>query len=216
MFEAGALTKSIKDGRLCTYLLGLRPSEVEPPLGQFQHTTFDKEDTRKLVHALNSVQQKPLKDTALNETFDMWWPKLEDRIKGIPAPKDEPTKKRSTDDMLEEVLNLLRGMQRPEAHNAASMAFLQGLGLRKRGERKQRSTLWDIWSPAALAMLIGQRVRVVAHDDPNLIGAEGTIELIDVDRDNDITIQLDKNVSSTGGRHITVKPWHVAQYREVE
>ena len=63
VFEAGAIAKSIDDKtRLCTYLFGgLHFQDVKPPLGMFQATRVDKEDTRKLVHAINkAVQDVPI------------------------------------------------------------------------------------------------------------------------------------------------------------
>src|SRR5688572_19220319 len=37
LFESGALSKT-KDAYVCTLLLDIDPSDVEQPLGQFQHT----------------------------------------------------------------------------------------------------------------------------------------------------------------------------------
>ena len=63
IFEAGALSKSIDDRtRICTYLIGgLGPEDVEPPLGTFQATKAEKEDTRKLLHTINAaVSDEPI------------------------------------------------------------------------------------------------------------------------------------------------------------
>src|SRR5689334_21065180 len=51
LFEAGALSKRIGDrSRLCTYLLGkLNKSDVPQPLGMFQHTIAEEEETRKML-----------------------------------------------------------------------------------------------------------------------------------------------------------------------
>jgi len=54
LFEAGAIAKT-KDARVCTFLLDLLPSDVKQPLGQFQHTQFDKEDVRKLMNDINQM-----------------------------------------------------------------------------------------------------------------------------------------------------------------
>jgi hypothetical protein len=52
VFEAGGLLKTEDaKSRVCTYLLaGLEPQAVESPLGMFQATRAEKEDTRHLVH----------------------------------------------------------------------------------------------------------------------------------------------------------------------
>lgn len=54
LYEAGALARTIDDSaRLCTYLLGgLKNADVEPPLGQFQHTSPENEDTRHLIYTI--------------------------------------------------------------------------------------------------------------------------------------------------------------------
>jgi len=36
LFEAGALSKSVKESRLIPYLIGMSAGDVEPPLSQFQ------------------------------------------------------------------------------------------------------------------------------------------------------------------------------------
>jgi hypothetical protein len=57
LHEAGSLTKTVDDStRLCTYLLGgLKNADIEPPLGQFQYTIPEKEDTRHLIHTINNA-----------------------------------------------------------------------------------------------------------------------------------------------------------------
>lgn len=55
LFEAGALSKAMGEKtRVCPYLFGgLRSEEVRPPLGMFQAARAEKEETRKLVFAVN-------------------------------------------------------------------------------------------------------------------------------------------------------------------
>jgi hypothetical protein len=57
LFESGALSKT-KDAYLCTLLLDIDPSDVEQPLGQFQHTTRDKNDIRQLLGTINKAVEK--------------------------------------------------------------------------------------------------------------------------------------------------------------
>src|SRR5438270_7602022 len=40
IFEAGALSKTT-DAHVCTFLMDLKPADIKPPLGQFQHTLFN-------------------------------------------------------------------------------------------------------------------------------------------------------------------------------
>lgn len=62
-FEAGALSK-LSGSYTLTYLLELDGANVPYPLGQFQSTKADKDDTRELVRTLN----KNLGDEGLEPT----------------------------------------------------------------------------------------------------------------------------------------------------
>jgi hypothetical protein len=111
LFEAGALSKTLDDKtRLCTYLLGgLTPAEVQPPLGMFQHTAAKREETRHLVHAINNaVSDAPVKVEHLDEVFDALWLKLEAAIAAVPPAAPGGAPKRETQDMVEEILELVR------------------------------------------------------------------------------------------------------------
>ena len=111
LYEAGALSKALDDEtRLCTYLLGgLHFQDVKPPLGMFQATKADKEDTRKLVHSINlAVGSAPVPEPDLDEIFDAMWPKLEERIQTMPQAEENVDAKRSPEDMIAEILELSR------------------------------------------------------------------------------------------------------------
>jgi hypothetical protein len=111
LYEAGALTKTIDDEtHLCTYLLrGLQPQDVKPPLGMFQATKAEKEDTRRLVHTINrAVNQDPVADARVDQIFDAMWPRLEADLRGIPEPPRDHRPKRSQEEMIAELLELAR------------------------------------------------------------------------------------------------------------
>lgn len=85
-FEAGALSKSIDTARIHPFLLGLDPSQLPGPLGQFQATRFEQNDVRKLTKALNSEAGSPLSDDHLTRNFDTCWPDLERRLTPLLKP----------------------------------------------------------------------------------------------------------------------------------
>jgi hypothetical protein len=66
LFEAGALSKKLGKSRVCTYLLELAPAQVPQPLGMFQHTVIGKDETRKLLEAINNT-----KPSLSGRTFSM-------------------------------------------------------------------------------------------------------------------------------------------------
>jgi hypothetical protein len=107
-FEAGAIAKSA-EGNVFTFLLDIDNEEVKQPLGQFQHTKFQKKDVLKLLSDINNIlsrnSETSLEPGVLNEVFETNWKKFNREIKLI-AELDLETEyvKRTPDDMIEEVL----------------------------------------------------------------------------------------------------------------
>src|SRR5438034_5550028 len=82
-FEAGALSKTLGEkARLCTYLIGgLQPQEVKGPLSTFPAVRSEKEETRKLIHAINkAIADESLPEERLNLLFDRMWEDLEKKL----------------------------------------------------------------------------------------------------------------------------------------
>jgi len=115
LFEAGALSKSLKDSQVCTLLLGqLKPTDVKGPLAGFQHTIFKRDDFKKLVKSVNSeIENNPLPEAVVSKVFDKWWPDLESNIsKNLAADPVAEREERSESDMLKEILELSRSIAR--------------------------------------------------------------------------------------------------------
>lgn len=111
LFEAGALSKNLGKANVCTILFNVDSSEITGPLTCFQATKFDKSDFKKLIKTINNTGEELKLEPAILETvFDMWWPKLEERINTIiHNHKGEPHREDRTDrELLEEVLDLTR------------------------------------------------------------------------------------------------------------
>lgn len=120
-FEAGALSKT-KDAYVCTLLLDIKPSDVEQPLAQFQHTTTEKEDIFQLLSTINRAVQnsgeKALADPLLRRIFDTYWPDLEKAFQES-ATLQEATASpsRTTEEMLQEMLEILRNQERKQINS---------------------------------------------------------------------------------------------------
>jgi|GEM_PF-1548060 len=127
-YEAGALSK-LQGARVWTFLLDLANADVPPPLGLFQHTEANQEDVLKLLRSIN-VQvreggEKALADAVLSETFEDLWPRFSaqvDLARALELPDDlresslvRATHGRTEREMLEELLELVRGQQRRAA-----------------------------------------------------------------------------------------------------
>jgi hypothetical protein len=110
-YESGTLSKTVDEKtRLCTYLLcGLQPENVKSPLGLFQHTKAQKEDTRRLLTTINrAVGEEPIPESNLDEVFEAMWPKLEAKLRDLPPLGQDAAPKRSVEDMVAEILEVVR------------------------------------------------------------------------------------------------------------
>jgi hypothetical protein len=117
-FEAGAVAKTPGDSHVTALLLNVQEKDVVDPLAQFQHTMATREDVWKLALAVNGAVE-PTHQTpgdVLQWSFEKAWPDFEslvqstrDALQALAVP---PPRERSPQDMLEEVLGLLREQQR--------------------------------------------------------------------------------------------------------
>jgi len=113
LFEAGALSKAIKDMFVCPLLIGLEPTDIELPLAQFQVTQATREDLLKLLKTLNKAMgENALKDTHVEVAFAKWWPELESKLVALPPDELTPKTRRTERDILEELLALARSVAR--------------------------------------------------------------------------------------------------------
>lgn len=129
LFEAGAISKNT-GAHVCTFLLGLSPADVQPPLGQFQHTICQRDDIRELVRTINlrveSVGEKSLPEKTLDQVFEVYWPELDTKLKAIleTASTTAPTT-RSDRAILEEILEILRGQENRRGRSATLMDLIR-------------------------------------------------------------------------------------------
>jgi hypothetical protein len=113
LFEAGALSKTVKNTLVCPLLIDLVPSEVEGPLSQFQLTRATKDDVLKLVKTLNQgLDGNALGVAHIEEVFEAFWPRLAAELERLPADQITARPQRSERDLMEEVLQVVRGIAR--------------------------------------------------------------------------------------------------------
>ena len=111
LFEAGALAKTIESTFVVPYLIGLDPSDIyRGPLIQFQAKRANLVETRELIRTINRRLEKPLPDSQIERTFQIWWPKLDETLNSLPSLENNKEEKRSLEDMTKEVLELVRHM----------------------------------------------------------------------------------------------------------
>ncbi len=116
LFEAGAISKSVNESRVYTLLAGVEIAELRWPLAQFQATSLNKDEIRKMLQDINRdlarLGEPASPEEILEEAFDLWWPKLEDKFSKLPADVARAIPARSEKDILEEILELVRGQAR--------------------------------------------------------------------------------------------------------
>lgn len=118
LFEAGALSKTLDKTYVCPYLLDINPVELQGPLSQFQATSFNKDDTRKLLNTINkALEGDALEPRILEKQFKIWWPELENKLNKILAvDKNAKRPKRDDREILEEILLIVRSFTYTNEH----------------------------------------------------------------------------------------------------
>jgi len=112
-FEAGALSKSMESSRVAPFLVGVHAADLVGPLAQFQATTATRDDVLRLVASMNRASDHRIDEQRLAAAVDLWWPQLETRLANVNSGSPAATRaRREISDMVEELLELTRGMQR--------------------------------------------------------------------------------------------------------
>jgi hypothetical protein len=115
MFEAGALSKYIDSSSVCSILFdGVTNADIVGPLTQFQASTFSKKDIKELIQTINNaLPNGKLEPMTLEDTFEKWWPELEQKVQSILSKEstEDQVPKRQDREILEEILELSRQTQ---------------------------------------------------------------------------------------------------------
>jgi TIR domain len=113
-FEAGALSKTLANAKVCAYLIDFRKTtDVVGPLKDFQLTQTNRDDTFRLMKTMNAAQgDAVLSDKVLEDTFDVWWARLEEKLNQIPAADTAVPKTRNPQEIQEETLGIVRNMEK--------------------------------------------------------------------------------------------------------
>lgn len=153
-FEAGALSKQQQNTYVCTVLLGLEPTDVRDPLAQFQHTRATKDDLRKLLSTINkTLGESKRAESQLNESFEVWWPKLEKRLSDVPASDDESSAPvRKDREILDEILEIVRALRRGGETERGRSPSVISLPSTRAWPRSKAQELYNLWRAAHLML----------------------------------------------------------------
>jgi RNA polymerase sigma factor (sigma-70 family) len=113
-FEAGALAKAVDLSRVIPLAIDLKSSDVKLPLGEFQAQPADEDGLWRVVQSLNqALEQNPLTDELLRNSFEKWWPELAGKLASIEEEASGAAGLVRTDrELLEETLNTVRALAR--------------------------------------------------------------------------------------------------------
>lgn len=112
LFEAGALSNRIGEGRVIPYLYGIEKANIVGPLTQFQMVTASREGTLRLLQSLNSALDLGRRsDHEIEELFNVWWPRLAAELDSIVIPAGTQ-EERGDRAILEEILDHVRTQSR--------------------------------------------------------------------------------------------------------
>ena len=178
LFEAGALFKGLQGkSKVAPLLIGLKNTDVKPPLSQFNMTVAEKEDMKKLIKSINNyLGESKLVDKTIETTFDKFWPDLEPAIENAIADIGKAKganvssiANRTQGDMIEEILENTRNISIALKQRESLPAFtpyytdVSSLGLRG----------YDVATKfvPVTSMVIGNR-----SIDFNLVGPQPTVD----------------------------------------
>lgn len=110
LFEAGALSRSMQEGRVIPLLLDLEFKDITGPVAQFQAKKFETSGTWDMITSINRCSESPIPDARLKQLFDALWPELEKKAAEIPATTMAKKAVRPQHEVLEELVQSVRGL----------------------------------------------------------------------------------------------------------
>jgi len=117
LFEAGAISKSVAEGRACVLLDGMQSPDLSWPWSQFQATKLqDQKDMFKMLSDLNrcltEASEPALSAEQFTKQLGIWWPEFRKELSAKPPEANVRIPERTEKDMLVEILDLLRSQKR--------------------------------------------------------------------------------------------------------
>jgi hypothetical protein len=140
MFEAGALAKRLGEdaGRVVPLCLDLEPADIIGPLEAFQGRRLDESGIRRLVQDMMILREQPLTPAQTDQLFEVMWPPFAAQVhetkeqfaayqKHHPDPEED---RRSAEDMLRELVERVRRIEREYAPRAQQGFVSSEFGVR--------------------------------------------------------------------------------------
>jgi len=110
LFESGALSKSMLEGKVIPLLFGLELSDLSGPLSQFQAQKVEETGIMEVVKAINGVAETKADEKIIDRAVPSLWPQLESALGDIPDIAPTEKHKRPAHEILEEIVTDVRGI----------------------------------------------------------------------------------------------------------
>ena len=137
-FEAGALSKSLDNGRVAPFLVGLTPSEVAGPISQFQMTTVSESDVLRLIESMNQAMgDNKLPIATLRDNFSLFWPAIRGDLSGIKMPAPQSSTPPGNDTRYDNLAPASLDEGKAKEPDEADIAILKALAGRIVGGHQQ-------------------------------------------------------------------------------
>jgi hypothetical protein len=154
-FEAGAIAKVVAESSVVPYCFDIAPAGIpRGPLTLFQGVTADVDGTWALVQAMHSASNDARSEDRVRKVFDMWWPKLEIELSAVSKSAEPRVPKRQSEEMLSEILEIVRGLERRSAGgamaelvslaDATNVPCADGVNLLAGGFGRSLGGLWNV------------------------------------------------------------------------
>jgi len=161
IFEAAASYKAQSSGGVFTALCDLTPRQVVGPLSIFQATELTKPDCLKLCRSV-AASLSAARTDLVEVHFETYWPQLEEKVKNALAshPSEEmpQTQVASEAGSLDELLNIVRSLERTQVDFTRAIANNSGGAARViKGIEPVSSPGYEPWSRKWITLLPTER-----------------------------------------------------------
>ncbi|MBA3069023.1 MAG: toll/interleukin-1 receptor domain-containing protein [Hyphomonas sp.] len=110
LFESGALSKSMLEGKVIPLLFGLELSDLSGPLSQFQAQKLEQAGIHEVIRSINKVAEKGATQNIIDQLVPSLWPQLSKAIGDISSAVPTGKQRRNQQEILEELVTGVRGL----------------------------------------------------------------------------------------------------------
>nr|WP_319491663.1 TIR domain-containing protein [uncultured Desulfobacter sp.] len=103
-FEAGAISKIINESYVAPFLFNVEISNIDGPLSQFQAKKATLEGYKDLLKSINSLIDKPKPESEIEETLEIFWPKIKEELENANQNGNIDKVSRDTKSILSDVI----------------------------------------------------------------------------------------------------------------